>query len=67
MRRKRDDELYYEPEIRDEEEPETPEFELTKQERRWVALGALKSALLIGLVYIVGGALLIWLLLTVWG
>lgn len=47
-------------------EPEQPEFELTREEKRWVALGALKSALLIGSVYLIGGVLLIGLMLLVW-
>lgn len=45
---------------------EQPELELTREEKRWVALGALKSALLIGSVYLIGGALLIGLMLLVW-
>ncbi len=49
-----------------EEEDREPELILTKQERRWIALGALKSALLIGAVYLIAGAFLIWLMLTIW-
>lgn len=47
-------------------EQEQPELQLTKEEKRWVALGALKSALLIGSVYLIGGGLLIGLLLLAW-
>lgn len=47
-------------------EREQPELELTREEKRWVALGALKSALLIGSVYLIGGALLIGLMLLAW-
>lgn len=56
---------YEEPDFFEEESSE-PELELTRQERRWVIWGALRAALLIGAVYIVGGALLIWLMLTIW-
>ncbi len=38
----------------------------TKEESRWIALGALKGALLIGAAYLIGGALLIWLILALW-
>ena len=55
--------FYEEPEFLDEEENFEPELELTKQERRWAIWGALGAALLIGGVYLVGGALLIWLIL----
>lgn len=46
--------------------PNDPRLMLTRKERRWVALGALKSALLIGSVYLIGGAILIWLMLFLW-
>ena len=49
-----------------EERADRPELELTRQEKRWVALGALKGALLIGLAYLIGGAALIWLMLALW-
>lgn len=49
-----------------EEENREPELSLTRQERRWIALGALKSALLIGAVYLIAAALLIWLMLAIW-
>ena len=49
-----------------EEEPLEPELKLSRQEQRWIVLGALKSALLIGGVYIVGAGLLIWFLLAIW-
>lgn len=48
------------------EEIQEPEIKLTRQERRWVILGALKSVLLIASVYLIAGALLIWLLLKIW-
>ena len=53
---------YEEPELLEEENQE-PELELTRQERRWLMWGVLRTALLIGSVYIIGGALLIWLIL----
>lgn len=49
-----------------EEEDIKTEPSFTRQERRWIALGALKSALLIGAVYLIAAALLIWLMLVVW-
>lgn len=69
MRYDKSEEPFYEAELPDEEEQETsdrPELKLTKQESRWVALGALKAALLIGSVYLIGGALLIWAMLALW-
>lgn len=39
---------------------------LTKEERRMYVFGAMKAALLIGMVYLVGGGLLIALLLALW-
>ncbi len=48
------------------EEIQEPEIKLTRQERRWVIMGALKSVLLIASVYLIAGALLIWLLLKIW-
>ena len=39
---------------------------LNRQERKWYALGALKAALLIGLVYIVGLGIAILLMLFLW-
>lgn len=48
------------------EEFQEPKIKLTRQERRWVILGALKSVLLIASVYLIAGALLIWLLLKIW-
>ena len=50
------------------EDPDTfrPELQLSRHERRWVALGALKAALLIGLVYLAVIALIIWLMLHFW-
>ena len=55
---------YEEPDFLEEEFSE-PELELTRKERRWVIWGALGASLLIGGVYIVGGALIIWLILTI--
>lgn len=66
MRRDTDGEVFYEPDAPDEEQEKRPELELTREEKRWVALGALKSGLLIALVYIIGGAVLIWLMLSFW-
>jgi len=66
MRRNTDDEPFYEQGLPDEEQKKRPELELTKEEKRLVALGALKSGLLIALVYIIGGAVLIWLMLFFW-
>lgn len=40
---------------------------MTKEERRWYVLGALKAALLIGLVFIVGLGLAILLMIWFWG
>lgn len=67
MRYERNDSSLFDPELPgDEGEKSEPEIELTKEERRWIALGALKSTLLIALLYIIAGALLIWLMLAVW-
>ncbi|MGN0335447.1 MAG: hypothetical protein ACI4DV_07295 [Lachnospiraceae bacterium] len=67
MRYEGEDRSFYDPEFSEDENPEEePKLQLTKQERRWVALGALKSALLIGSVYIIAAAILIWLMLTLW-
>ena len=65
MRGSDDYNRYEEPETL-EEEPLEPELKLTRQEQRWIILGALKSALLIGGAYLAGAALLIWFLLTIW-
>ncbi len=51
----------------EEEQEKRPDIQWTKQESRLVALGALKGGLLIGLVYLAAGALLIWLMLALWG
>ncbi len=67
MRYEKNDRSLYDPELQgDEEEASEPEIELTREERRWIALGALKSTLLIALLYIIAGALLIWLMLAIW-
>ena len=65
MKNQDDRRVFEEPDLMDEENEE-PKLELSRQERRWIIMGALKSALLIASVYIIGGALLIWFLLTVW-
>lgn len=67
MRRERDEELFYDSRVPEGEEPDDkPELKLTRQERRWVILGAMKSALLIGLLYVAAGGILIWLMLRLW-
>lgn len=65
MRNSEDYNVYEEPDVL-EEEPLEPELQLSRQEQRWIIFGALKGALLIGGVYIVGAGLLIWLLLAIW-
>ena len=65
MRYSEKNDLYREPDDMDEE-PLEPELRLSRQEQRWIIFGALKSALLIGGIYIVGAGLLIWLLLAIW-
>lgn len=40
--------------------------EMSKQERRWYVLGAMKASLLIGLAYVVGLGLLILLMVYLW-
>lgn len=65
MKNQDDKRFYGEPDLMDEENEE-PKLQLSRQERHWIIMGALKSALLIASVYIIGGALLIWFLLTVW-
>lgn len=57
------------PDFREDVEPtqeRNPLQDLTKSERRWVALGALKSALLIALVFIAGLGLAILLMIFFW-
>ena len=65
MRYSEKDDFYEDPQEL-EEEPLEPELKLSKQDQRWIVFGALKSALLIGSVYLVGAALLIWFLLKIW-
>ncbi len=43
-----------------------PNTELTPKERRWVILGALSSALLIALAFIVGLGIIIALMVIFW-
>lgn len=67
MRREEEQKIIHDPHERVDDQKEfKPELQLSRQERRWIALGALKSALLIGLVYmgVLGG--LIWLMLKIW-
>lgn len=67
MSRKRDYEIIREPDENiPDEENSRPELELSGQERRWYALGALKSALLIGSVYVIGLAVIIAVMLWIW-
>ena len=67
MRQEQDEEIIHDQgESVEESEKIRPELHLSRQERRWVALGALKSALLIALVYLAGLAFVIWLMLTMW-
>ncbi len=42
------------------------DFSLTKEERKWYVLGALKAAMLIGLVFIVCLGLIVFLLTLFW-
>jgi hypothetical protein len=49
-----------------EEEELRPEEQLSRQEQRWYALGALRSALLIGSVYIIALGIVIALMLWFW-
>ena len=66
MRQEEQEEIIRDPGEVVEEERERPELQLTRREKRWVALGALKAALMIGSVYLVGGAVLIALMLLIW-
>ncbi len=70
MKQENDTMQYGEPDrpegLEDDAYSNEPGLTLTRKERRWVALGALKSALLIGSVYLIGGAVLIWLMLFLW-
>jgi hypothetical protein len=52
----------------EQEQPHRPweEQGLTRQERRWYMLGALKAALLIALAFIVGLGVVILILLMLW-
>ncbi|MDO5416924.1 MAG: hypothetical protein Q4F29_06985 [Lachnospiraceae bacterium] len=65
--REEDYELIHDPEERvDDPEEFRPELFMSRQERRWIILGALKSTLLIASAYLAGTALVIWLMLTLW-
>lgn len=67
MRREDDEELIHDPQERvDEPDVFRPETKLSKEERRWVILGAMKSAFLIGSVYMVVLGLMIWIMLKIW-
>lgn len=46
--------------------PSDVQEDLTPEERKWAVLGALKAALSIGMVYLVGFLLLVGVLLLVW-
>lgn len=54
-------------ESREKERPWESQESFTKEERRWFVLGALKAALLIGLVFILGLGLAILLMIWIWG
>lgn len=67
MRREEGVEIIHDPGERIPEEKATRSaLDLTRQERRWYALGALKSALLIGMVYLAGLAIVIAIILAIW-
>lgn len=67
MRQDEDYELIHDPEERiDDPDEFRPELQFSKQERRWIIFGALKTTLLIALVYLAGLGLIIWLLLKLW-
>lgn len=57
--------IYDEGESRPEDEWH-PELEFSRQERRWIALSAMRTALGIGMIYIVAAGILIWLMLKIW-
>lgn len=46
--------------------PWEEEFSLTKEERKWYVLGALKAAMMIGLAFAVGLGLIVFLLTLIW-
>ena len=54
------------PRERKESRPWEEEAPISHKERRMYALGALKAALLIGLAYLAGLALIIFLLIQLW-
>lgn len=67
MRQEQDEELIRDPGERVEKEDDfRPEYEFSRQEKRWVVLGALKGALLIAAAYLGGMAFIIWLMVTFW-
>ena len=51
---------------KEREEGKTPPPSLTREERRWYILGALKSALMIGAAFIFGIGLFILILCLIW-
>lgn len=68
MDQKKEQEIIRDPgEITEDDRAPGPEFKLTREERRWYALGATMSGLLIGMVYIIGFAIVIGLMLWFWG
>lgn len=54
------------PQARKKSRPWEEEAPISPKERRMYALGALKAALLIGLAYLAGLALIIFLLIQLW-
>lgn len=67
MKQEEDYEVIHDPEENVEDSEEVrPEMQFSKQESRWIALGALKAALMIGSVYMIVLGLVIWLMLKIW-
>lgn len=50
----------------DKESEQRPKPEFNRQQRRWAALGALRGALLIGAVYLLGLGIIIGLMVLFW-
>jgi hypothetical protein len=66
MRDYEENEIIYDEGERRPEDEWHPELEFSRQERRWIALSAMRTALGIGLIYIIGAGILIWLMLKIW-
>ncbi len=66
MRDYEENEMIYDEGERRPEDEWHPELEFSRQERRWIALSAMRTALGIGLIYIIGAGILIWLMLKIW-